>query len=275
LNGYFKMDEGQPQPSPYEESYENAMLGRTVNESAALANQSKGMQYQLEEQEKNLAEAQLDCEETLAKINHLLKQDILKLDPETQTMEWFALPDQKKRVLTDEGVDKIMQVMQSYINKETLLSNFDEDTIKRRMLKFALALSALLFLKYELYFRSPSLEECQTILKERINDKVKKKMMAKELLMEEFNEKEERKLVVEELKPRMEYELSKIRTEQIKLNLREFEMIFTQLEALVEATHNRAWKGEERGSLRRHFNISEVIGGSSQRSPEKKKWGLF
>ena len=50
-------------------------------------------------------------------------------------------------------------------------------------------------------------------------------------------------------------------------------MIFTQLKALVEATHNRAWKGEERGSLRRHFNISEVIGG---RSPmEQKRGGIF
>ena len=46
-------------------------------------------------------------------------------------------------------------------------------------------------------------------------------------------------------------------------------MIFTQLNALVEATHNRAWKGEERGSLRRHFNISEVIGGKSP-IPESK-----
>jgi len=49
-------------------------------------------------------------------------------------------------------------------------------------------------------------------------------------------------------------------------------MIFTQLNALVEATHNRAWKGEERGSLRRHFNISEVIGG---KSPMPEKQGGF
>jgi len=66
-------------------------------------------------------------------------------------------------------------------------------------------------------------------------------------------------------------EIEKIKQEQTKLNLREFEMIFTQLKALVESTHNRAWKGEERGSLRRHFNISEVIGGGSP-MPQKKSW---
>ena len=80
--------------------------------------------------------------------------------------------------------------------------------------------------------------------------------------------------VSKEVEPRIEYETQKIKQEQIKLNLREFEMIFTQLRALVEATHNRAWKGEERGSLRRHFNISEIIGGKPQQQ-EKRKWGLF
>ena len=80
--------------------------------------------------------------------------------------------------------------------------------------------------------------------------------------------------VIKEIEPRIEYEIQKIKSEQVKLNLREFEMVFTQLRALVEATHNRAWKGEERGSLRRHFNISEIIGGRPQQQ-EKKKWGLF
>jgi len=71
---------------------------------------------------------------------------------------------------------------------------------------------------------------------------------------------------------RFEYEIQKIKEERTKLNLREFEMIFTQLKALVEAIHNRAWKGEERGSLRRHFNISEVIGGKPQMPQKKGGW---
>jgi len=44
---------------------------------------------------------------------------------------------------------------------------------------------------------------------------------------------------------------------------------------IVESTHNRAWKGEERGSLRRHLNISEVIGGGQQQQQKQKRWGLF
>ena len=257
----------EPQPNPFAEQMG---VHQAAQQSSMMANQNKQMQFQMEESEKNLAEAQLDCEETLTKIHHLLKQDKLAL---TDTgFEWVALEDPKKRTLTDEGVDKIMQVIQSYINKETLLSNFDEKTISRRMLEFSLSLSALMFMKYEIYFRTPTLEECKEILNVRIKEKIKRKKITLEINGQEVNEEKIKKEVSEEVGERIGYELLKIKQEQTKLNLREFEMIFTQLKALVESIHNRAWKGEERGSLRRHFNISEVIGGNAP-SPEKK--GFF
>jgi len=256
---------------PYNEVADQVGLHTQNQQGNLIANQNKQLQYQMEEVEKNLAEAQLDCEETLTKINHLLKQDVLKVNDQG-VLEWQEISDSKKRVLTDEGVDKIMQVIQSYINKETLLSNFDDKMIARRMLEFSLSFSALIFLKYEIFFRTPSLIECKDILQERINKKVEAKQMTAQIFHKEFNPKEEETKILLELEDRLDYEIEKIKAEQTKSNLREFEMIFTQLKALVEATHNRAWKGEERGSLRRHFNISEVIGG---RNPVPEKKGGF
>ena len=55
--------------------------------------------------------------------------------------------------------------------------------------------------------------------------------------------------------------------------LSEFEMLFEQLSQLVFATLNRAWKGEERGSIRRHTNISEIIG--SRPNMPKESGGMF
>ena len=257
---------------PYRETAEQLGIHNQSQQGALLAGQNNQMQYQMEEQEKNLAEAQLDVEETLIKINHLLKQDVLKLN-EQGIRKWSGVNDKSKRVLTDEGVDKIMQVIQFYINKETLLSNFDDKMISRRMLEFSLSFSALIFLKYETFFNSPTLEECKEMLKERIKKKIDSRELHAEIFHKEFNRKEEEEKVLKELEGRLDYEIEKIKQEQTKVNLREFEMMFTQLRALVESTHNRAWKGEERGSLRRHFNISEVIGGKSQ-MPEKKG-GIF
>jgi len=260
------------QEQPYNEVADQVGLHAQNQQGNLVASQTKQLQYQMEEQEKNLAEAQLDCEETLTKINHLLKQDVLRVNSDG-ILEWQGIEDAKKRVLTDEGVDKIMQVMQSYINKETLLSNFDDKMIDRRMLEFSLSFSALIFLKYEVFFRTPSLSECRDILKDRIDKKVEAKKMTAQIFHKEFDEKAEETKILAELEDRLDYEIQKIKQEQTKSNLREFEMIFTQLKALVESTHNRAWKGEERGSLRRHFNISEVIGGRSP-MPEKKG-GIF
>jgi len=255
-----------------DEVSKNVALNYGIQQGNLIANQNRQYQYAMEESEKNLAEAQLDCDETLGKIYHLLKQDTLKPDVQGN-LNWISIEDEKKRILTDEGVDKIMQVMQSYINKETLLSNFDEKTIARRMLEFSLALNGVLFLKYEIYFRVPSFKECKELLEERIEERIKRKKSTLELLGKEVYEEVIRKEVIKEIEPRLDYELQKIKTEQTKLNLREYEMVFTQLKALVEATHNRAWKGEERGSLRRHFNISEVIG--SKGGLNEKKKGFF
>jgi len=257
----------------YDEITGQVELHQAAQQSNVLANQNREIQYQMEEVEKNLAEAQLDCNETLEKIYHLLKQDLLKPNDEG-ILEWQPIEDKKKRVLTEEGVDKIMQIMQNYINKETLLSNFDEKTIARRMLEFSLSFNALMFMKYEIYFRTPSLEECKEILQLRINEKIKKKKMILELMDKEVDEEKIKQEILNELEPHIEYEIQKIKQEKTKLNLREFEMLFTQLKALVEATHNRAWKGEERGSLRRHFNISEVIGGNPQTQEKKSFWGF-
>jgi len=262
------------QPEPYNEMAEQSVVHAQTQQSSLAANQSRRLNYEMDNTEKSFADAQLECEQTLSDISHLLKQDVYQWDEDKQIMDWFSIDDEKKRVLTNEGVDKIMQIMKSYINKETLLSNFDEKMIMRRMLEFSLALSAMLFMKYEIYFRTPTLNECYDILENRLRDKLGTREMRYKLRGEDFPEEKERLEILKEIDGREEYEIKKIRSETRKLNLREFEMIFTQLRALIESTHNRAWKGEERGSLRRHVNINEVIGGGQQQ-PQKRKWGMF
>jgi len=245
-----------------------------INQANALASQNTQAQYQMEEVEKNLAEAQLECEETLSRLRHDLRQDVLVIG-NNSAPEWKDNPDSKKRVLTDEGVDKIMEILRRYINKETLLSNFDEKTINRRMLEFCLAFTGLILMKYEIFFRRPSMKECYDLLEERINRKVERKMMVNRILMRSSNQEEIKKDILEGMEKEIEDEIDKIQDEKKKLNLREFEMMFTGLKAIVEATHNRAWKGEERGSLRRHFNISEVIGGNASQAAPKNKIGFW
>ena len=245
-----------------EDTLNNSNAYSMVSEANQKQAQAQAQQYYVEEQEKNLAESQLDCEKTLTNIYHKLKQDYLEPTPDGR-MEWKPIAPED-RVLTDLGVNKIMQVMETYVNKETLLSNFDDIQIRRRMLDFCKALNAHLYFKYEVYFRLPTLEECKKILDERIDREVQYKITAKKMFGEELDIETARREVMEQFGSSLHDELQSIFKAKKMENLREYELLFTEMKAIVDATHNRAWKGEERGSLRRHFNIAEVIGKPAQ-----------
>ncbi|MHA1880880.1 MAG: hypothetical protein ACTSYG_10840 [Candidatus Heimdallarchaeota archaeon] len=254
-----------------EESEEIMRQAALVSQTEQAGQAAAAAQYYVEEKEKSIAEAQLEVEGTLDKLYHLLRQDVWK-DVGRGRMDWVPLEDEKKRVLTDEGVDRIMQTMAFYINKENLLSNFNETQINNIMLTFRLALNANFFMRYNTLFRQPTFEECKKILQDRLKEQEELKKYAKELLGVKPNEEEIKKEVFREVENRVEKEIQKIREEKRRENLREWELLFEQLSQMILATLNRAWRGEERGSLRRHTSISEVLGNTA---PAQKEGGLF
>jgi len=256
---------------------EGIMTGTQMSQVSQAEQQEKDRQYYIDDLNKSLAESQLEVNEILSEAYHLLKQDIY-IEIEPKVFKWIPIPDVKERTLTDRGVDRIMQVLKSYINKNTLLSNFSEDQINRRMLKFMLAMNGLMLMKYEFLFNEPTLEDCREILKERLHQQKVLKMFAREISgksMTEEDEKEIQKEVFREVENKIEKELEKIRSEKRKQNLREYEMLITQMEQMVESTHNRAWKGEERGSIRRHQSIHEILGNQGQQQQTTNQGGLF
>jgi hypothetical protein len=243
------------------------------------AQSSAAAQYYVQEQEKNLAETQLEVESIATRFYHLLRQDVLKPTNENDDkLVWTSLEDTKQRALTDWGVDRIMQVVHFYINKNILLSNFDEKQIDRIMLRFCTELNDLVLLKYQVLFRQPTFEECKDILKSRLDEKKKLKSYVREILGETISREKEIEInneIVGEIEGKIEFEIQKIREEQRKEKLREYGLLMAQMEAMVFATYNRAWKGEERGSIRRHTNISEVIGNHSNNSRQDSGGGMF
>ncbi len=243
------------------------MLNATADSNLKYA-QNRHYQQVLEESDKSLIEAQIECEKTLKRIYHLVRQDKLIIKDDGTT-EWKPIP-KEERIFTDWGVDKIMQICSMYIVKEVLLSNFNEEQINRRMLKFCKAFNSNVFMKYEKYFNIPTIEQCKSILKKTISERVELKKFAMELIGKKDIDKEKiEKEIIEEYESKIEQELEKIKRNQLKINLKEYELIFTEIENLVEAVHYRAWKGKERESLRKHWNISELVGGR-----EEKKGGF-
>lgn len=246
------------------------MMGQAGVVGQTQQNASHAAQLFLEEREKGLVDITLEVDTIKTEIYHLIKQDKLEVDGDS--FVWKPLLDQKKRILSDEGVDRIMQVIHFYVNKNTLLSNFSEDQINRLMLRFVTELNDLILLKYQVLFYNLSFDQCKIIIKERIKDRKKMKMFSLEILGKDINEKEINDQLLKEIENNLEREMTKVREEQRKEKLRDYGLIMAQLETMVYATLNRAWKGEERGSIRRHTTISELIG---TKPTSQDKGGIF
>lgn len=264
-------------------------------------NEQIAQQYMLDNQERGLVELQLEVDTIIEDIHHKLRED--KLVEEDGRREWKPIPKKSERTLSDWGVDRIMRIIHFYINKNTLLSNFDEQTIKRLMYKFVTELNDLLLNKYEVLFMEPTFEECREILEYRISERMKKRMFAYEVAgKNKPTEKEVNKEILKEIvvnnmilmqkkkstnqqiyqqiknateddfkenysefiELALEREVLKIKSEQRDRRVSEYGLMIAELEVQVLSTLNRAWKGEERGSIRRRTSISELIGNSNQ-----------
>ena len=262
-----------------EEFDSNDLLAQQIGihgQAGQIAQQTAAQQYYTEEKEKSIADAQLEVNETLEKLYHMLRQDVYKyVDGQQQLMEWIPVAD-NKRVLTEEGVDRMMQAISFYINKENLLSNFNEDQINEIMLTFRKALNANHYTKYEVWFRIPTFEECKIILENKIQEQVKIKEFANELIGNNLSKDDIKKELLKKIEFTVHKEIKKIKEVKIKENLKEWELMFEGLAQMVFATLNRAWKGEERGSLRRHMNVTELLGARTpqpQQARGFKLWG--
>lgn len=256
-----------------EENEQERMYNQAAITSQTNRNMTDAAQYYLEEKEKGIVDVQLEVDSIKSDIYHLLKQDRLILNKETNQIDWVEISNLSQRTLSDWGVERIMQVINFYINKNTLLTNFDEKQIRRLMLTFMTELNDLILMKYQLIFRTPTFEECKTIMLNKLEEKKKLKMFTLEILGKTPDEKQISKDLLEEMESTIEKEMSKIKEEQRKEKLRDYGILIAQLEVIVYATLNRAWRGEERGSIRRHTQISELIGGRPNMNMGKSSSG--
>lgn len=102
----------------------------------------------LGEDTQNLIKWQLDIKGELEEIEHLLKGHRLKRD-ENGNEHWVEPTDPTEKLLNDKGVQEILKILRMYLNKNTILSNYDQIVIDQRLKQFAERLADLIFMSYE------------------------------------------------------------------------------------------------------------------------------
>ena len=96
----------------------------------------------------NLIKWQLELDSILERVEHILRGDKPKMINGNMI---FVTPDNEdEKIFNDSGVAEIMRVLTMYLNRNTILSNYDEETILWKVLDFGYDISDLIFLKYEM-----------------------------------------------------------------------------------------------------------------------------
>ncbi len=117
--------------------------------SKMISNSSLGQTSMFSQQsETNLIQWQLDLNEELERVEHLLKGDVIKRK-ENGDEYWAQNENDNHKPFNDHGVQLLMGIITFYLNRNTILANYDEETINWKVKDLGDEIADLIFLKHE------------------------------------------------------------------------------------------------------------------------------
>ena len=95
----------------------------------------------------NLIKWQLELDNILERCEHILRGDRLMFNQGNLT--WQPCKDTSTQILNEYGVQEVMRILSMYLNRNTILSDYDDTEIREKVLDFGRELNDLFFMKYE------------------------------------------------------------------------------------------------------------------------------
>lgn len=95
----------------------------------------------------NLVKWQLDIKDELVRIEHLLRKHVPATDKNGNV--YYKEASKENQIFNEVGVNEIMNLLAWYLNKNIILSNFDEKEVKMRCSQFHGYLTDFIFCNYE------------------------------------------------------------------------------------------------------------------------------
>jgi len=95
----------------------------------------------------NLIKWQLELDNILERCEHILRGDKLMFN--NGNLMWTPQLDAQDNILNEYGVQEIMRILSMYLNRNTILSDYDDPEIREKVLDFGRELNDLFFMKYE------------------------------------------------------------------------------------------------------------------------------
>lgn len=128
--------------SNLQQSYQRTIQSAATDPRAIASNSMFGSNPQ-----QDLVKWQLELDSILERVEHMLRGD--RVSFKDGHLMWIPSKNDKDKVLNDFGVNELMKILSMYLNRNTILSNYDEDTINVKVFDFGNDVSDLIYLKYE------------------------------------------------------------------------------------------------------------------------------
>jgi len=179
-----------------------------------------------------LVEIQLDLKEIIDKIYHLLRGDVIVRD-EKGNLSYEQAKDRRLRVLSEYGVQLMMNIIQSYLNKNTILSNYDIKVINQRLCDIGNEIADLIACESELVFYKTDYDTLALELGYKLEDKIPVDVHLRIRNMEH---------------------------DEIREKLKKYSILVTRMIHMIESAYRRALGGTENKSLRKNYMVTQSGG---------------
>lgn len=97
--------------------------------------------------DENLIKWQLELDNILARIDHLLRGH--KLEFKDGSTIWVEPDNEDEIIFNDYGVNEILRILSMYLNRNTILSNYTEEQVELKVFDFGNEVADLIENKYE------------------------------------------------------------------------------------------------------------------------------
>jgi len=184
-------------------------------------------------------EQQLDLTKDLDQLFHLYSGHELTIEGKNEI--WKEPTDDRNIILSKYGIKQLMNIVITYINKNTLMAYYDSETINVKMLNFSQLLADLIYNRYEYFFYFPSPEDIFEI--------------ALPILKQEKANIDEDELY---------QECVKWSFRELEGRFRFYQIIVKDITDMVHSAYLRAFGGKERESMRKTISIHESSSGGQQ-----------
>lgn len=199
----------------------------------------------------NLIKWQLELDNILERAEHILRGDKLVFDE--GHLVWKPNPSPIDNILNEYGVQAVMRMLSMYLNRNTILGDYEPKEIMEKMLDFGREVNDLFFMKYEEMGLEVSFEDAFKLLYSTTDELVNSEHGIRIIIKNPDGTYNYQILLQQQIE---EIELYK---EKISLEKRKnYPMLIREIVDMVHSCYTRAKYGGERRSLREARSVTQT-----------------